>query len=307
MLRSCICTSYDRQCVCLAEESAAVGAARFKGKPHPFPRQRAADCSRSPSTSYHVWTFIGNFNVPTSLDGGGLYALRAGRCGCDSLSLASSRQRVKSLRSSVRLRLVIHTARSILSTIDAGRAVAKSSEGSQESETVPSVHSVRSSLRHSSHRLAMRYPYRDIYVRTRYSPLRSVPSLRRDCPHSARTSLQRTDSAALHGFPRSHLSLPAKASFLSPCLQSHLPDPLQAAPLPLGHSPCVGGRTHTPKGGWHSTSIRCFVQAAESPLYPARTSFRPPPAAAYGLACSHLTRLCPLRSQRLARCRAQPH
>ena len=75
MLRSCVCSSYDRQCVCLAEESAAVGAARFKGKPHPFPRQRAADCFRSPSTSYHVWTIIGNFNVPTSLDGGGLYAL----------------------------------------------------------------------------------------------------------------------------------------------------------------------------------------------------------------------------------------
>ena len=36
---------------------------------------------------------------------GGLYALRARRCGCDSLSLAGSRQRVKSLRSSVRLRL----------------------------------------------------------------------------------------------------------------------------------------------------------------------------------------------------------
>ena len=80
-------------------------AAHFKGKPHPFPRQRAADCFRSPSTAYHVWTIIGNFNVPTSLDGGGLYALRAGRCGCDSLSLAGSRQRVKSLRSSVRLRL----------------------------------------------------------------------------------------------------------------------------------------------------------------------------------------------------------
>ena len=75
MLRSCICVSYDRQRECLAEESAAIGAARFKGKPHPFPRQRAADCFRSPSTSFHVWTIIGNFNVPTSLDGGGLYAL----------------------------------------------------------------------------------------------------------------------------------------------------------------------------------------------------------------------------------------
>ena len=304
--------------MCLAEESAAVGAARFKGKPHPFPRQRAADCFRSPSTSCHVWTIIGNFNVLTSLGGGGLYALRAGRCGCDSLSLASSRQRVKSLRSSVRLRL--------------GLSLLAGSSPEVCSIPLPlhircapvpcplhSSHLFRGlaarrdcSFRcRSSHRLAMRYPYRDIYVRTRYSPLRSVPSLRRDCPHSARTSLQRTDSAALHGFPRSHLSLPAKASFLSPCLQSHLPDPLQAAPLPLGHSPCVGGRTHTPKGGWHSTSIRCFVQAAESPLYPARTSSRPPPAAAYGLACSlfysfvscPLTRPLPKEQNR----RARPH
>ena len=40
---------------------------------------------------------------------------RAGRGGCDSLSLAGSRQRVKSLRSAVRLHLVFHTARQILS------------------------------------------------------------------------------------------------------------------------------------------------------------------------------------------------
>ena len=68
-----------------------------------------------------------------------------------------------------------------------------------------------------------RCPLRDDYVRLRYSSFRSVPSLRRDCPHYARSSLKRTDSATLHGFPRSHLSLTAKASFLSPCLQSHLP------------------------------------------------------------------------------------
>ena len=53
--------------------------------------------------------------VRSPLDGGGLYALRAGRCGCDSLSLTGSRQRVKSLRSAVRLRLVFMTARLILS------------------------------------------------------------------------------------------------------------------------------------------------------------------------------------------------
>ena len=50
-------------------------------------------------------TVIAYISVVSSLVGGGLYALRAGRCGCDSLSLAGSRQRVKSLRSSVRLRL----------------------------------------------------------------------------------------------------------------------------------------------------------------------------------------------------------
>lgn len=133
-----------------------------------------------------------------SPDDGGLYALRAGRCGCDSLSLAGSRQRVKSLRSSVRLRLVFCTARSILSRRVFRYAPHTSSEGSQESETVPSaIAPVTDS------------PEEFVNVRSRYSPLRSVPSLRRVCPHSARTSLQRTDSATLHGFPRSHLSLPA--------------------------------------------------------------------------------------------------
>lgn len=91
--------------MCLSEESAAV-----KKRPSSSPtrdpgRRRAADHRCGPGTFYNVWTIIGNFNVPTSLNGGGLYALRAGRCGCDSLSLAGSRQRVKSLRSSVRLRL----------------------------------------------------------------------------------------------------------------------------------------------------------------------------------------------------------
>ena len=44
-----------------------------------------------------------------------------------------------------------------------------------------------------------------------------------------------------------------------------------------------GGRTHTPEVCWLPTSIRPSVQAAESPLYPARTSSRPPPAAPYRL------------------------
>lgn len=44
-----------------------------------------------------------------------------------------------------------------------------------------------------------------------------------------------------------------------------------------------GGRTHTLEVCWLPTSIRGLVQAAESPLYPARTSSRPPPAAPYRL------------------------
>ena len=163
-------------------------------------------------TASHAMTVCAYVRVRSPLDGGGLYALRAGRCGCDSLSLAGSRQRVKSLRSSVRLRLVIYTARSVLSRRVLHCVPHTSSEGSQESETVPSaIAPVTDS------------PEEVVNVRSRYSPLRSVPSLRRDCPHSARTSLQRTDSATLHGFPRSHLSLPAKRPFRPPCLQSHLP------------------------------------------------------------------------------------
>ena len=125
--------------MCLSESSAAVGAARFKEEPHPFPRQRAADHCRGPFASSHAMTVNANMSVISPLDGGGLYALRAGRCGCDSLSLAGSRQRVKSLRSAVRLRLVIYTARSILSRRVFRCAPHTSSEGSQESETVPSA------------------------------------------------------------------------------------------------------------------------------------------------------------------------
>lgn len=77
----------------------------------------------------------------------------------------------------------------------------------------------------------------------RNSPLRSAPSLRRDCPHSGRSSLQRTDSAALRSLERSHQSPPADSSCVADCLQSPLPYPLQPAPLPLRPSPCSGGRT----------------------------------------------------------------
>ena len=154
--------------MCLSEESAAVIKRPSSSTTRDPVRRRAADCFRSPSTSYHVWTIIGNINVPTSLDGGGLYALRAGRCGCDSLSLAGSRQRVKSLRSAVRLRLVIHTARSILSRRVLHYVPHTSSEGSQKSETVPyAIAPVTDS------------PEEDVSVRSRYPVLRScirVPS-----------------------------------------------------------------------------------------------------------------------------------
>ena len=88
-------------------------------------------------TASHAMTVSAYMRVRSPLDGGGLYALRAGRCGCDSLSLAGSRQRVKSLRSSERLRLVFYTARSILSRSVFRCAPHTSSEGSQKSETGP--------------------------------------------------------------------------------------------------------------------------------------------------------------------------
>ena len=188
-------------------------------------------------TASHAMTVSAYVSVRSPLVGGGLYALRAGRCGCDSLSLAGSRQRVKSLRSSVRLRLVIHTARSILS-----RRVFHSAS------TTHPLRSCSVSAPFPTHLPRARSPARlfltctpfvphygtpvadsqcgipigIVYVRLRYSPFRSVPSLRRDCPYSARSSLQRTDSAALHGFPRSHLSLPADSSCVADCFQSHL-------------------------------------------------------------------------------------
>ena len=185
-------------------------------------------------TASHAMTVSAYMRVRSPLDGGGLYALRAGRCGCDSLSLAGSRQRVKSLRSSVRLRLVFYTARSILSGIDFGCAFVKSFTGSQESETVPSVHSVRPSLRHSSHRLAMRYPYRDGYVRSRYSVLRScirVPS---------------------SWFPRSRRSLKSPSSEPLQPLQLHTQHQLvRAAGLPRPNVVAVSTHIHM-KCKWRS-------------------------------------------------------
>ena len=131
----------------------------------------------------------------------------------------------------------------------------------------------------------------------RYSPLRSASSLRRDCPHSAPASLQRTDSATLRSFPRSHQSLPADSSFVADCFQSLLPYPLQTAPLPLRCSPRVGGRTPPCVGCGVSASIRRFVPAREGPFYLAPTSVRRSPAAHYVLASSTI---CARLSSRLS-------
>ena len=117
----------------------------------------------------------------------------------------------------------------------------------------------------------------------RYSPLRSASSLHRDCPHSGRASLQRTDSATLRSFPRSHQSLPAKSSFVTPCFQSLLPCPFQPAPLPLRNSPCVGGRTLPCVGRCVLLLFGCPTCGGVTVL-PRFNLFRPPPAAAYGLA-----------------------
>lgn len=131
------------------------------------------------------------------LDGGGLYALRAGRCGCDSLSLAGSRQRVKSLRSSVRLRLVIYTARSILSRRVFRCAPHTSSEGSQESETVPSADAPVTDS-----------PEEVVSVRSRYSVLRSCFRV------------------TASGFPASHRSLMSPLPVRLQSLRLHTPHQL---------------------------------------------------------------------------------
>ena len=174
------------------------------------------------------------------LVGGELYALRAGRCGCDSLSLAGSRQRVKSLRSSVRLRLVFYTARSILSGIDFGCAFVKSFKGSQESETAS-----------CGRRLARGR----IYVRQRYSSLRSVPSFpqvvtafRSSLP-SAATTCYAPQSSTESSEPSGRLLVPRRLPPVSAALPvpdcsattteltlRRLPDspvPMSLPPLPL--------------------------------------------------------------------------
>ena len=102
-------------------------------------------------------------------------------------------------------------------------------------------------------------------------------------PRSGRPSLQRIEPASLRSLPRSHQSLPAKSSYVTPCFQSLLPYPLQPASLPLRNSPC--GCCRTPP-----CVCCCALLLFEGPtcggvtVLPRFNSFRPPPAAAYGLA-----------------------
>ena len=132
-----------------------------------------------------------------------------------------------------------------------------------------------------------RCPYGTIYV----GPIRSsdfgidgdaVLVIFRSVP-----PLQMTKTAWLRGFPASHPSLPAKGSYVAPCLQSRLPCRLQSAPPPPS-SPSLFRRPDLPaRMSWPTTSIRDFVQALESPSNHASTFIRPAPAAPYRLACSH--------------------
>ena len=79
MLSCSVSASRDRFTLCLSEESAAVvdGARQEGGTP--FPHPRAADCFRSPFTTFHAITVSTNMDNNSPLVGGGLYALRAGR------------------------------------------------------------------------------------------------------------------------------------------------------------------------------------------------------------------------------------
>ena len=116
------------------------------------------------------------------------------------MSLAGSRQRVKSLRSSVRLRLVIYTARLILSGIDFGYAFVKSFKDSQNSETVPpAIAPVTDS------------PGEVVSVRSRYSVLRLC--------------IRVTAS----GFPASHRSLWSPLPVRLQSLRLHAPHQLVRA------------------------------------------------------------------------------
>ena len=152
-----------------------------------------------------------------------------GRYGCDSLSSAGSRQRVKSLRSSVRLRLVFYTARLILSRSVLHCVPHTSSEGSQESETVPSAYAPVTDSQAVS--------LSGCLCRARYSSGASAYSV--------------TGS----GFPASHPSPSVLSAFTPTILR-----------LPLRCSSTIRRPDSPAPTAWPTTSIQRFVQALEKPV-----------------------------------------
>lgn len=124
---------------------------------------------RTPSVSVRAWSLAikvwccANKQTPPTL--------RVGRCGCDSLSLAGSRQRVKSLSSKVRLRLDLSTVRLILSRIVLHSAIAPFQTNLPRARRKARLFPlVRDSPAES-----LRYRYAPIYVRARRSECFSAP------------------------------------------------------------------------------------------------------------------------------------
>ena len=189
--------------------------------------------------------------------------------GCDSLSSAALQ--IKSQEPSLLgkaspwLLLLAGSSPDVCSAI----APHTSSEGLQDSETVPFAPNVAT---------VTDSPEEVVSVRSRYSGLRSC----------------RLVSAS--GFPASHRSP-----------RSPPPDPLQSLRLHLQHQLVRAAGLLRNTGVAIVLLFVALCKRRKDPYSFDSPAVRPPPAAAYGLACSHLTRLCPLRSQRLARCRARPY
>ena len=95
--------------------------------------------------------------------------------------------------------------------------------------------------------------------------------------------LQLTKTAWLRGFTASHPSLPAKGSFVAPCLQSRLPFRLQSAPPPPSSPSPLRRPDPSESPAWPTTSTRAFVLARERPLSFETPASRPAPAAAIAL------------------------
>ncbi len=196
-----------------------------------------------------------------------------GRFGCDSLSSAGSRQRVKSLRSSVRLRLVINTARLILY-----RSV---------------LHCADASFR--THLPRARRKAR-LFPLVRDS---TVESLRSGLCRARYSSGASAYSATGSGFPASHPSPLVLSAFTPSILR-----------LPLRCSSPIRRPDSPAPTAWPSTSIRRFVQALERPFVP-RFNLIPSSACRALRAClltifaSLTSRLSPSR-QPVKNSRAQP-